>query len=81
MKLLETKRVRLRDILTLSVALSSTKEESALTDFAHQLSEATGLTVVLLDADMTLSSVGEEEMKQAGWTRMARRAPAEQGAT
>lgn len=61
--------MRLRDVLVLRVAEVTEEEEEVLRSFGEQLTEAVHIPIILLQEGMSLESISEADMRQAGWVR------------
>jgi len=82
MKMTAARRIRLRDILILQIADTTEADEAFLTTFATELNETTRIPVIMLTEGMTLESLSESQMRDAGWVRSktpAIKTPATQG--
>lgn len=69
MKLEATQRMRLRDVLVLSISAVEPDEEESLSELVTQLANDVRKPIIVLRDGMTLSSLSEAEMAEAGWVR------------
>lgn len=73
MKLERSTRLKLRDVLVLTLLDVTPEEETALTELATNLSNVCRLPIIVLREGMTIDSISEQDMVKAGWVRMERR--------
>lgn len=72
MKLEKSLRMRLRDVLVLTLAEVSDEEEPELNALAANLSNVCNIPIIILREGMTLDTLAEADMLRAGWMRMER---------
>lgn len=73
MKLDQSFRLRLRDVLVLSLNQLEDGEREQIDQLATYLTEVCRIPVIILFDGMTLDSIPEQDMVKRGWVRMERR--------
>ena len=79
MNLTRSHRLKLRDVLVLTLSNVTPEEEPALTELAANLSNVCRIPIIVLQDGMTIDSISEQDMVAAGWVRMERRSDARNG--
>lgn len=79
MRLEHSTRMKLRDVLVLTLSHVEEDEEQALTELATNLSNVCRLPIIVLREGMTIDSIAEQDMVRAGWVRTERRSDALNG--
>lgn len=72
MKLERSLRLKLRDVLILTLRDVDPSEEEALTQLSANLANVCNIPIIVLREGMTLDSMTEQDMVRAGWMRVER---------
>lgn len=73
MRIEKSLRLRLRDVLILTLSNVTPDEEDALNQLAVNLSNTCNIPIIVLRDGMAIDSISEADMLRAGWMRTERR--------